>query len=93
MNISLRIDDNLLLRASQLTGILDQKTLLTAGLKALITLESRQWLDSEEVTETENPFETFQAIMEIAQRCAALPIRDTRSEDEILGYNNIGIFS
>jgi len=93
MNISLTIDDNLLLRASQLTGILDKKALLKAGLKALITLESRQWLLSEEVDETENPLETFQAIMEIAERCAALPILDARPEDDILGYNNIGTFS
>ncbi|RKZ53320.1 MAG: type II toxin-antitoxin system VapB family antitoxin [Candidatus Parabeggiatoa sp. nov. 3] len=46
MKISLTIDDNLFLSASQLTGILDKKALLNAGLKALITLESRQWLIS-----------------------------------------------
>ena len=28
---------------------------------------------------------------EIALRCAALPVLDDRSEDEILGYNELGI--
>ncbi len=37
--------------------------------------------------------EIFQAIMEISRRCAALPTQDYRSEDEILGYNEIGRFS
>ncbi|RKZ39724.1 MAG: hypothetical protein DRR00_33100 [Candidatus Parabeggiatoa sp. nov. 3] len=79
--------ESYVLRASQLTGILDKKALLIAGLKALITLENRQWLHSEEVAETENPLETFQAIMEIAERCAALPILEARPEDDILGYS------
>jgi hypothetical protein len=34
------IEDNLLIRASQLTGIVEQTSLLKAALKALITLES-----------------------------------------------------
>jgi hypothetical protein len=46
-----------------------------------------------EVKTTENSLDTFQAIMEISRRCAALPTQDTRSEDEILGYNDRGIFS
>ena len=29
---------------------------------------------------------------EIARRSAALPVRDTRSDDEILGYNDAGTF-
>lgn len=28
----------------------------------------------------------------ISQRCSSLPDRDTRSADEILGYNDIGSF-
>ncbi len=31
-------------------------------------------------------------IMEISRRCAALPLLDNRTEDEILGYNDIGTF-
>lgn len=31
-------------------------------------------------------------IREIQERVAALPVRDTRSEDEILGYNEFGVF-
>ncbi len=30
-------------------------------------------------------------IMEISRRCAALPDLDTRSADEILGYDEIGV--
>ena len=86
------IEDNLLIRASQLTGIVEQTTLLKAALKALITIESskKQFI---KVDNTENPDEIFQAIMEISRRCAALPTQDYRSEDEILGYNEIGSFS
>ncbi len=30
----------------------------------------------------------YQAIMQIAERCASLPELDSRSADEILGYDN-----
>lgn len=33
----------------------------------------------------------FNRLMEISRRCAALPILDHRSEDEILGYDENGI--
>jgi antitoxin VapB len=36
---------------------------------------------------------TFDAIMDIAARCSALPDRDARSHDEILGYDESGVFS
>ena len=36
---------------------------------------------------------TRQILMDIAQRCADLPDKDTRSPDEILGYDDIGGFS
>ena len=85
--INLTIEDDLLRRASQLTGIVEQTTLLKAALKALITLESqKKCLIKADDTEIK-PDETFQAIMEISKRCSALPTRDYRSEDEILGYN------
>jgi antitoxin VapB len=34
----------------------------------------------------------LQALSEISRRAAALPILDTRSDDEILGYNERGTF-
>ena len=40
--IHLTIEDDLLIRASQLTGIVEQTALLKAALKALITLESHK---------------------------------------------------
>ena len=36
------------------------------------------------------PRDTVREIMSIARRCAALPDRDTRSSDEILGYDDTG---
>jgi antitoxin VapB len=39
-----------------------------------------------------SPEEIERSVMEIAKRVAALPILDTRSDDEILGYNEHGIW-
>ena len=36
------------------------------------------------------PRDTVREIMSIARRCAALPDLDTRSSDEILGYDDTG---
>jgi antitoxin VapB len=30
-------------------------------------------------------------LMQIARRCAALPVLDTRSDDEIIGYDETGV--
>jgi hypothetical protein len=115
MKLTLTIDNQLLAKASQLTGIADKTALLRASLEALISsLENKKRVakqspikkptDSISSQETslkntqppflakpiENPLETFQAIMEISRQCAALSIQDSRSEDEILGYNDIG---
>lgn len=35
---------------------------------------------------------TLQAILEISQRCSALPDRDDRSPEAILDYNEVGTF-
>ena len=32
-----------------------------------------------------------QEILKIGQRCAELPIQDTRSDEEIIGYDNRGL--
>jgi hypothetical protein len=42
MKVSLTIDDNLLIKASQLTGIIDKTALLKAGLNALNALKSHK---------------------------------------------------
>jgi hypothetical protein len=55
-------------------------------------LESRTDLGSQRLSEAQDQFNTGEAIMEISRRCAALPIQDSCSEDEILGYNDIGTF-
>ena len=38
------------------------------------------------------PEDVEAAVMEIARRCSALPDRETRSEDGILGYDEQGAF-
>ena len=38
-----------------------------------------------------NPRSLVDELREISDRCAALPVFDTRSEDEILGYDEIGV--
>lgn len=35
---------------------------------------------------------TFESIMEVSRRCRALPDRDERSPEEILGYDEDGTF-
>ncbi|MHB8254329.1 MAG: type II toxin-antitoxin system VapB family antitoxin [Acidiferrobacter sp.] len=40
---------------------------------------------------TQNPEDKVAAIMAISRRCAALPVQDKRSEDEILGYDQNGV--
>ena len=37
------------------------------------------------------PREMKSSLLEIGQRCASLPDKDTRSPDEILGYNSKGL--
>ncbi len=38
-----------------------------------------------------SPDEKFAAILEISRRCSALPQLDTRSADEIVGYDQNGV--
>ena len=33
----------------------------------------------------------MEELVEIGQRCAALPVLDARSPDEILGYDQVGL--
>jgi antitoxin VapB len=35
--------------------------------------------------------DTVREIMNISRRCSSIPDKDTRSQNEILGYNKIGI--
>ncbi len=49
-------------------------------------------LTDEEVGLEGEALETFRKLMAISKHCAALPDLDTRSPDEILGYNEYGGF-
>jgi antitoxin VapB len=50
----------------------------------------RERLRHEQLKRGEGP-ELKTALAEIAARCAALPVLDSRSEDEILGFDDNGI--
>ena len=50
----------------------------------------RERLRHEQLKRGEGP-DLARALEEIANRCAALPVFDTRSEDEILGYDENGL--
>jgi antitoxin VapB len=73
--------DSLARQVASLTG----ETLTEAVRGAL-----RERLRHEQMRRGEGP-ELAKALAEIARRCAALPALDSRSEDEILGYDENGI--
>lgn len=73
--------DSLARQVASLTG----ETLTQAVRRAL-----RERLRQEKLKRGEGP-ELAKALGEIAKRCAALPVLDDRSEDEILGYDENGI--
>ena len=73
--------DSLARQVASLTG----ETLTEAVRTSL-----RERLRQEQLKRGGGP-ELVRALLEIADRCAALPILDDRSEDEILGYDGNGI--
>jgi len=73
--------DSLARQVASLTG----ETLTEA-----IRTSLRERLRHEQLKRGEGP-ELANALEEIAKRCAALPVLDHRSDDEILGYDENGI--
>ncbi len=73
--------DSLAREVASLTG----ETLTEAVRGAL-----RERLRQEQLKRGQAPWD-HAAIQEIIDRCAALPILDRRSEDEILGYDENGL--
>ena len=73
--------DRLARQVARLTG----ETLTEA-----IRTSLRERLRHEQLKRGEGP-ELAKALVEIANRCAALPVLDRRSEDEILGYDEDGV--
>ncbi len=57
---------------------------VTKALESRLAQERRKQRGSRE--------ELRQALREISERCARYPVLDPRSDDEILGYNDIGTF-
>ena len=76
-----RETDSLARQVASLTG----ETLTEAVRGAL-----RERLRHEQLKRGERPWDD-DAIQAIINRCAALPVLDTRSDDEILGYDENGL--
>ena len=76
-----RETDSLARQVASLTG----ETLTQAVRGAL-----RERLRHEQLKRGERPWDDA-AIQAIIDRCAALPVLDTRGEDEILGYDEDGL--
>jgi antitoxin VapB len=56
-----------------------------------VTRALKEALERSKAGETERTSRVTQELDDIALHCAALPILDDRSPDEILGYNDIGV--
>lgn len=78
-----RETDSLARQVASLTG----ETLTEAVRGAL-----RERLRHEQLKRGQRPWDEA-AIQAIVDRCAALPVLDSRSDDEILGYDENGISS
>lgn len=83
LNIKSPEADRLARELASLTGesITDA---VTKALKERLARERRKHRSSRE--------ELRQALREIAERAASYPVLDPRSDDELLGYNEIGTF-
>ena len=80
----------------QLAELVGAKTGKTAEQAVREALEhrARQFgIVRNQVSRRKTPDEIKSGLREIAARCSALPVYDTRSADEILGYNEDGLFS
>jgi antitoxin VapB len=75
--------------ADELARILAKKT--GKSITEVVILSLREQLRREEGRTSTSSL--VEEIMEISRRCAALPVLDDRSEDEILGYNEHGHWS
>ncbi len=73
--------DSLARQVAALTG-----ETLTQAVRGALRLRLRE----EQLRRGERPWDDA-AIDAIIKRCAALPILDTRSDDEILGYDETGL--
>jgi antitoxin VapB len=74
--------------AERLAKLVAQRTGETVTRAVVVALEERL----ERLTGRRRGPDLVASLMAISQRCAALPDRDTRTADEILGYDETGGF-
>ena len=72
--------------ADELARLLARKT--GRSITEVVILALREQLRREEGRSS--PADQLEELMEIGRHCAALPVLDSRSDDEILGYNERG---
>jgi antitoxin VapB len=75
--------------ADELARLLAKRT--GRGITEVVIHALREQLRREE-GRTSSP-DLAEALMEIGRHCAALPDRDLRSDEEILGYDERGVWS
>lgn len=78
MQLNVEIDQALLEKAMSLSGLSDENVLLQEALSLFIKNQYSQQV-------------LLKEMLKIAHRCATLPDVDKRSEEEILGYNEMGL--
>lgn len=59
------------------------------SLTQAVVIALRERLERQRIRSPKRPLR--EEIMAIGRRCAALPLLDTRSDDEILGYDDQGL--
>lgn len=79
MQVNINVDSELLEKAMLLSHSQNASELLQQALQVFVKTQEQQALLAE--------------MWAIAERCAALPDVDTRSESDILGYNSRGLFT
>jgi antitoxin VapB len=82
LNIKNPEADELARRLAQSTGRGITEVVIEALREKLLREQSRT-----------GPPSLAREILEIGKHCASLPVRDLRSDDEILGYNEQGVWS
>jgi antitoxin VapB len=74
--------DRLARELAKLTGVSMTEAIRTALQERLARERSRRQTDAEQLAAE---------LMAIGKRCAALPVQDDRSDDAILGYDELGL--
>lgn len=90
LNIKDRETEEVVRRLAQRTGLSITEAVRQAAADKLRRMDAEH--EDRLARMTPEQLAKFRKIEEISKRAASRPILDTRTEDEILGYNDKGIF-